>query len=40
MNSGFAKEYQPRPEFKEHYDRMYAKYHQAGELLGDTLRQL
>ncbi|KLU39727.1 MAG: ribulokinase [Peptococcaceae bacterium 1109] len=40
MNSGFAKEYQPRPEFKEHYDRLYAKYHQAGELLGDTLRQL
>lgn len=40
MNSGYSKEYQPRPEFKGHYDRLYAQYHTVGEALADVLRRL
>ena len=40
MSSGYAKEYQPRPELKEHYDRLYREYQTVGSLLADALRRL
>lgn len=40
MGSGYAKEYHPRPELKEHYGQLYQEYQKVGKLLEETLRQL